>query len=57
VLGQFLHQRLVELFVRHARRVRARDQGLTLVPISAQLEPTLPLSAQLEKTLSPTQPK
>ena len=27
-------------------------QGLTLVPISAQLEFTLPLSAQLELTLS-----
>jgi len=31
-------------------------QGLTLVPLSAQLELTLPLSAQLKLTLSPTQP-
>ena len=31
--------------------------GLTLVPISAQLELTLSLSAQLELTLSPIQPK
>jgi len=29
-------------------------QGLTLVPISAQLELTLPLSAEVELTLSPT---
>jgi len=35
----------------------ARKQGPTLVPISAQLEPTLPLSAQLKLTLSPAQPK
>jgi hypothetical protein len=35
----------------------ARAQGLTLVPISAQLELTLPLSAQLKITLSPIQPK
>ena len=28
-------------------------QGLTLVPISAQLELTLPLSAELQLTLSP----
>jgi hypothetical protein len=34
---------------------RAADQGLTLVPISAQLELTLPLSTQL--TLSPTPPR
>jgi hypothetical protein len=33
-----------------------RRQGLTLVPISAQLELTLPLSAQLKLTLSPLQP-
>ena len=32
-------------------------QGLTLVPVSAQLELTLPLSAQLKLTLSPIQPK
>jgi hypothetical protein len=32
-------------------------QGLTLVPISAQLELTLPLSAQPELTFSPAQPK
>jgi len=32
-------------------------QGLTLVPISAQLELALPLSAQLKLTLAPTQPK
>jgi len=32
-------------------------QGLTLVPISAQLELTLPLSAQLKLDLSPIQPK
>ena len=31
----------------------APSQGLTLVPISAQLELTLPLSAQLKLTLSP----
>ena len=31
-------------------------QGLTLVPIPAQLELTLPLSAQLELTSSHTQP-
>ena len=31
----------------------ANGQGLTLVPISAQLEQTLPLSAQLNLTLSP----
>jgi hypothetical protein len=37
-------------------RRQRRRQGLTLVPISAQLELTLPLSAQLELTLSPTQP-
>ena len=30
----------------------ARPQGLTLAPISAQLELTLPLSAQLKPTLS-----
>ena len=29
------------------------EQGLTLVPISAQLELTLPLAAQLKYTLSP----
>ena len=29
----------------------ACGQGLTLVPISTQLEPTLPLSAQLKLTL------
>ena len=33
--------------------VAARGQGLTLVPISAELELTLHLSAQLELTLSP----
>ena len=32
-------------------------QGLTLVPISAQLELTLPLSAHLRLTVSPIQPK
>ena len=32
---------------------RAELQGLTLVPISAQLERTLLLSAQLKPTLSP----
>ena len=32
-------------------------QGLTLVPISAQLQLTLPLSAQLKLTLTPTQTK
>jgi hypothetical protein len=31
-------------------------QGLTLVPISAQLELTLPLTARLKLTLSPIQP-
>jgi hypothetical protein len=31
-------------------------QGLTLVPISAQLELTLPLSAQLKLTVSPIEP-
>jgi hypothetical protein len=30
------------------------QQGLTLVPISAQIELTLPLSAQPKLTLSPT---
>ena len=35
----------------------AHGQGLTLVPISAQLELTLPLSAQLEFTWSPICPK
>jgi len=34
-----------------------RGQGLTLVPISAELELTLPLSAELKLTLSPTQAK
>jgi hypothetical protein len=38
-------------------RQRRGGQGLTLVPISAQLELTLPLSAQLKPTLSPTQLK
>jgi hypothetical protein len=34
--------------------VREPDsQGLTLVPISAQLQLTLPLSAQVKLTLSP----
>ena len=33
--------------------VHAVRQGLTLVPISAQLELTLPLSAQLKLSLSP----
>ena len=32
-------------------------QGLTLVPISAQLEPTLPLSAQRKLTYAPYDPK
>ena len=32
-------------------------QGLTLVPVSAQLELTLPVSAQLKLTLSPPQPE
>jgi len=32
-------------------------QGLTLVPISAQLELTLPLSAQIKLALSPVYPK
>jgi len=32
-------------------------QGLTLVPISAQLQITLPISAQLKLALSPAQPK
>ena len=31
-------------------------QGLTLVPISTQLELTFPLSAQLKRTLSPILP-
>jgi len=31
----------------------ASSQGLTLVPVSAQLEITLPLSAQLKHTLPP----
>jgi hypothetical protein len=35
----------------------ASTQGLTLVPISAQLELTSPLSAQLKLTLSPRQLK
>jgi pheromone shutdown protein TraB len=33
---------------------KAERQGLTLVPISAQLELTLPRSAQLKLTLTPT---
>jgi hypothetical protein len=36
---------------------RVLRQGLTLVPVSAQLEITLPRSAQLMLTLSPVQPK
>jgi len=35
----------------------SEEQGLTLVPISAQLELTLPLSAQLKITSFPAQPK
>jgi hypothetical protein len=34
-----------------------RGQGLTLGPISAQLELTLPLSVQLKLTMSPIKPK
>jgi hypothetical protein len=41
----------------HKERISATGHGLTLVPISAQLELTLPLSAQLRLTLSPKQPK
>jgi len=37
--------------------IPALRQGLTLVPISTQLELTLPLSAQLKLILSPTQAK
>ena len=35
----------------------ALQQGLTLVPVIAQLELTLPFSAQLKLTLSPIQPQ
>ena len=38
---------------RRVRHASATGQGLTLVPISAQLELTLPVSAQLKLTLSP----
>jgi hypothetical protein len=31
----------------------AQEQGLTLIPISAQLKLTLPISTQLKLTLSP----
>jgi len=37
-------------------RARCLRQGLTLVPVSAQLELTLPLSAQLKLTVSPISP-
>ena len=37
----------------HLRGGGAHQQGLTLVPISAQLELILPLSAQIQLTLSP----
>jgi hypothetical protein len=37
------------------RREHTADQGLTLVPTSAQLELALPISAQLKLTLSPIQ--
>jgi len=40
-----------------ARALSSLKQGLTLVPISAQLQLTLPLSAQLKLTLSPISPK
>ena len=44
--------------IKQKRKEKAgKWQGLTLVPISAQLVLTLPLSAQLKPTLSPTQPK
>ena len=36
---------------------RPANQGLTLVPISAQLQLALPLSAQLKQTVCPMQPK
>jgi len=39
------------------REAMALEQGLTLVPISAQLELTLPVSAQRKLTVSPIQPK
>ena len=48
-LGGLNVQRCLDL----ALHVRARHQGLTLVPTSAQLELTWPLSAQLKLTLSP----
>jgi hypothetical protein len=35
---------------------RCSRQGLTLAPISAELEHTLPISAQLKLTLSPVRP-
>ena len=38
------------------RQLPSPSQGLTLVPISAQLELTLPLSAQLKLALSPIYP-
>ena len=41
---------------RVAPAAQAVQQGLTLVPISAQLELTFPLSAQLKLTLSPIYP-
>jgi len=44
-------------FVReHFPRDETMWQGLTLVPVPAQLELTMPPSAQLKPTLSPAQP-
>jgi len=43
--------------VERAQMFQAVDQGLTLVPSSAQLEVTLPRPAQIRLTASPIQPK
>ena len=47
----------IVLMAAYVSSVSSMEQGLTLVPFSAQLELTLPMSAQLKLTVSPTSPK
>jgi len=52
-----LHASIVPQHRAWARVLRGLRQGVTLVPISAQLELTASISAQLKLTMSPVQPK